>query len=396
MKDKEAKNAIKNVTVGLLAAAVCSLAVFCPGNIQAAETKQENAGPVVQEKSEEVKTVSIDELAGEKKGMMYAIIPAVDDTVSAQVLTPAGIMSIYQNKATEEEYLKMAGQQDAMFSAYKNLGIANVSDTLNIRKEPSESASLAGRLPSNAVCNIESVEGDWTYVTSGEVKGYVKSCYLASGAEARKMAEKAIQTEATVHVEEGNLTVRTEPCENGGILTAVADGETLDVEEALGNWVRIDLDNHTAYVNARYVTLEKSLKTAMTVSELIYGPGVTSIRGEICSYAQQFIGNPYVWGGTSLTHGADCSGYVQTIYATYGIYLPRVAASQALAGKAVRLADAQPGDLVFYSTGGHIDHVAIYIGNGQVVNAASKRSGICIKGVSYRTVTKVVRVIDIE
>ena len=131
----------------------------------------------------------------------------------------------------------------------------------------------------------------------------------------------------------------------------------------------------------------------MTVTELIYGSGVTSVRAELCNYAQQFIGNPYVWGGTSLTNGADCSGFVQTIFATYGVTLPRVAAAQATVGTPISLSEALPGDLVFYSGGGRIDHVGIYIGNGQIVNAASRRSGICIKAVGYRTVTKVTRVL---
>ena len=336
-----------------------------------------------------------DEKVGAQKKYSYETLTEDDKNIPADVLNPNGIMSLYDSNKSESDYLAKAKEQDEIFSEYSNIGIANVSDTLNIRKEPTQKGSLVGRLPSNAVCDIVSEEGEWSYVTSGEVEGYVKSEYLATGADARLLAEKAIQTKATVHVQDGNLTVRMDPDENGGVLTAVADGEELDVEEALGNWVKINLDNNIAYVNADYVTVEKYLRTAMSISELIYGSGVSSIRGEICNYAQQFIGNPYVWGGTSLTRGADCSGFVQTIYATYGVYLPRVAAAQANAGTSISLGDALPGDLVFYSTGGYIDHVGIYIGNGQIVNAASARSGICIKAVGYRTVTRVVRVLPV-
>ena len=316
-----------------------------------------------------------------------------DEEKSESIMTSGGSMTVYSSDTTEEEYLAKAKEQDKIFEEYTNIGIANVSDTLNIRKSPDTKGTLVGRLPSNAVCNIESEEGEWSYITSGEVEGYVKSEYLATGAEARKLAQDAIQTKATVHVEEGNLTVRMEADEKADALTAVANGEELEVEEALGNWVKVNLDNNIAFVNADYVTVEKYLRTAMTVTELLYDSGVTSVRAELCNYAQQFIGNPYVWGGTSLTNGADCSGFVQTIYATYGVTLPRVAAAQATVGTPISLSEALPGDLVFYSGGGRIDHVGIYIGNGQIVNAASRRSGICIKAVGYRTVTKVTRVL---
>ena len=333
------------------------------------------------------------EASGPKVSYTYEPITDLDKMKEVDVMTPSGVMSLYESDTTESEYLSRAAEQDAIFAEYSNIGIANVTDTLNIRKEPSQNASLVGRLPSNAVCNIVSEQDDWAYITSGEVEGYVKASYLATGADARRLAQDSIQTTATVHVSDGNLTVRMEPNENGPVLTAVANGEELEVEEALGKWVKINLDGNIAFVSADYVTIDKSLRTAMSISELIYGSGVNSIRAEICNYAQKFIGNPYVWGGTSLTKGADCSGFVQTIYATYGVSLPRVAAAQATVGRSVSLSDALPGDLVFYSSGGYIDHVGIYIGNGQIVNAASRRSGICIKAVGYRTVTKVTRVL---
>ena len=306
---------------------------------------------------------------------------------------PIGSMLLYEDTATEEEYIESARELDSMFAYYEHLGIANVSDTLNIREEPSETAELAGRLPSNAVCNVLGEENGWYKIESGEVEGYVKADYLATGADARLLAEDAIFQQATVQVEEGNLTVRLEPDERAGALTAVANGEVLDVVASLGGWVKINLDNNIAYVSSRYVKLDSSLKTAVSIAELTYGTEVNNTRADLCNYAQQFIGNPYVWGGTSLTNGCDCSGYVQTIYKTYGISLPRVAAAQANAGTIISLAEALPGDLVFYSSGGYIDHVGIYIGNGMIVNAGSPRSGICVKGVGYRTVTRVVRVL---
>ncbi|MBQ8877747.1 MAG: C40 family peptidase, partial [Lachnospiraceae bacterium] len=117
------------------------------------------------------------------------------------------------------------------------------------------------------------------------------------------------------------------------------------------------------------------------------------IRVEICQYAKQFLGNPYVWGGTSLTKGADCSGFVQSIFKKYGVSLPRTSRAQANAGTKIQYSQIQPGDLIFYAKGGTINHVAIYIGGGQVIHASSPKTGIKISNYNYRTPYKMVRVL---
>ena len=115
---------------------------------------------------------------------------------------------------------------------------------------------------------------------------------------------------------------------------------------------------------------------------------------DLVSYACQFVGNPYVWGGTSLTRGADCSGFVMSVFANYGVSLPHSSGSQAGCGTSISASEAQPGDLFFYGNGSRINHVAIYIGNGQVVHASSPRTGIKISGAYYRNPVKVVRVLQ--
>ncbi len=105
----------------------------------------------------------------------------------------------------------------------------------------------------------------------------------------------------------------------------------------------------------------------------------------IVDYAVQFVGNPYVWGGTSLTDGADCSGFVQSVFAAFGIGLSRTAAAQSGGGTAVDLSEIQAGDLLFYGSGSGISHVSIYMGNGQVVHASNESTGITISSYSYRT-----------
>ena len=102
----------------------------------------------------------------------------------------------------------------------------------------------------------------------------------------------------------------------------------------------------------------------------------SDVRTSLVNYALQFVGNPYVWGGTSLTNGADCSGFVQTLYNDFGVDIPRVAADQANAGQRISVEEALPGDLIFYSENGYIYHVVMYIGDGQVVHASSSATGI--------------------
>ena len=116
-------------------------------------------------------------------------------------------------------------------------------------------------------------------------------------------------------------------------------------------------------------------------------------RDAVVAYAKQFVGNPYVYGGTSLTKGADCSGFVMRVYEKFGISTSRVSRDQANNGTEIPVSQIKPGDLVFYSSGGEINHVAIYIGDGQIVHAANKQLGIRIGSLNHRTPVKAVRLI---
>ena len=153
------------------------------------------------------------------------------------------------------------------------------------------------------------------------------------------------------------------------------------------------LDDEEAYVSTDYCVVEEELETAVTMKELMYGNGISNTRIDLCQYAKQFVGNPYVWGGTSLTKGADCSGFVQSVFKQFGVSLPRSSRQQVGVGTKISLADAKPGDLIFYAKGGTINHVALYIGDGQVVHASSPKTGIRISNATYRTPAAVKRVL---
>lgn len=283
-------------------------------------------------------------------------------------------------------------QTQASAFGYTNLGVADVDGNLNVREAPSTEADVVGKMPNNAGCEILGVEGEWTKIQSGKVEGYVKSEYLLSGDAALARAEEVKQTIATVTTT--TLYVREQPNTDCTIVTMMPEGEELEVIEVLDGWVKINVDSDEGYVSADYVEISVELTKAMTLTEIRYGQGVSDVRVSLVQYATQFVGNPYVWGGTSLTRGADCSGFVLSVFANYGISLPHSSVAQAGCGTQISASEAQPGDLFFYSNGSRINHVAIYIGNGQVVHASSPKSGIKISGAYYRTPVKVVRIIS--
>lgn len=275
---------------------------------------------------------------------------------------------------------------------YTNLGIANVDTSLNVRAEADETSDLVGKMPKDAGCEILQTVGDWYQIQSGKVTGYVKAEYLLTGDAAKARAAEVMTTIATVTTE--TLYVREQPNTECTILALMPMGEELQVLEDQGDWAKIDLDGDEGYVSKDYVSISTELQKAMTMTEVKYGQGVSDVRVSLVSYATQFVGNPYVWGGTSLTNGADCSGFVLSVYAKYGIYLPHHAASQAGCGTRISASEAQPGDLFFYGNGSGINHVAIYIGNGQVVHASSPKTGIKISNANYRNPVCVVRILN--
>lgn len=274
---------------------------------------------------------------------------------------------------------------------YTNLGIANVSDNLNIRAIAAEDGRLVGKLPRDAACEVLDTDGTWAHIKSGSVEGYVSLEYLLTGVPAKFKAEELATTVAKVATD--SLKVRAEANTESEVITLVAMGEELEVAAVEGDWVKVLLDDDEVFVSGEYVEVSAELGTAVTMSELLYGQGVSDVRVDICQYAKEFLGNPYVWGGTSLTKGTDCSGFVMRVFQKYGVKLPRNSRAQANSGTTIKVSEAKPGDLIFYARGKTINHVAIYIGNGQVIHASSPKTGIKISNVSYRTPFKAVRVL---
>lgn len=265
---------------------------------------------------------------------------------------------------------------------YTNIGIADVNGNLNVRKEASASGKIVGKMTQYAACEILGTEGEWTKISSGEVEGYVKSEFLLTGSVAEEIAKKQLTTVAKV--ETSNLRVRKEANTESAVISQVSEGEELTLLEDLDGWYKVEVDNEEGYISADYASVYDTLKTAQTLEELRYGSGVSETRVDMVSYALQFVGNRYVWGGTSLTNGVDCSGFTMKIYQRYGISLPHSSKAQPSYGTKIKASEAQPGDLFFYGSGKSINHVGIYIGNGQIVHASGRKTGIKISNAFYR------------
>lgn len=275
-------------------------------------------------------------------------------------------------------------QDKGTICGYQNLGVATVKEgNLNIRQKATKDSKSVGKMTNHDACEIVGEDGDWLKVESGKVKGYVKSEYLLTGDEALAVAKEEIITVATVNTT--TLRVREEASAESSVLSLVGEGEDLVVEESKGGWYKVEVDDQKGYISGDYVDISEKLPTAQSVTELKYGEGVSDVRVALVQYALQFVGNPYVWGGTSLTNGIDCSGFTMQVYAHYGISLPHHAASQPSYGKRISASEARPGDLFFYGSGSSIGHVGIYIGNGQIVHASNPRTGIKISSAYYRT-----------
>lgn len=305
---------------------------------------------------------------------------------------PVGYATLLSTDKTAEDY-KLAYERAKNANwGYTNLGIANVSDNLNVRAVAAEDGKLVGKLPKDAACEVLDMDDTWAHIKSGSVEGYVSREYLLTGIPAKHKAEELATTMARVTTD--SLKVRAEASTDSEVITMVPNGEELEVAAVEGDWVKVLLDDDEVYVSGEFVEVSAELGTAVTMSELLYGQGISDVRVDLCQYAKEFLGNPYVWGGTSLTKGADCSGYVMSLYKKYGVNLPHSSRAQANCGTTIKVSEAQPGDLIFYGKGKTINHVAMYIGGGRVIHASNPKTGIRISNVSYRTPLKAVRILQ--
>ncbi|SFR83475.1 C40 family peptidase [Anaeromicropila populeti] len=313
-------------------------------------------------------------------------------------------------------------------SPYANLAVSIAADYVNIRKEPDMEGEIVGKLYEGCAATVELVDDGWVKITSGDVKGYIAKEYLAIGQEAEPLLDEYATKIATVNTQ--TLKVREKADESSKCLTLVPEGTVYHVLEEKENWVKIEAEGQKGYVAKEYVLLTYEFEYAISIEEeqariaeeqaaklaeqqaqlgeqetdviqteggtaikQTYGEAYSSVGSDIAAYAMQFVGNPYVWGGTSLTNGADCSGFIQSIYRNFGYTIPRTSRQQVYAGSGVSVSQLQAGDLLFYTRNGTVNHVAMYIGGGKVVHASNPEDGIKISNYNYRTIYAVRRII---
>lgn len=388
----------------LKAAAVCMAATVAltPVNVMAAENTSRTATAGVLLALENINgnkqnVVSVNNSSAVTAGIAVAFGDYyIKGTTEKDNASVQGINKILKlvSEAAEEPQPQPEPEQpvQSVVDGYTNLGVANVDNWLNVREEPSLDASVLGKLPMNAGCEILQTLDGWYQITSGEVTGYVSAEYLLTGASANERAAQAISTVATVNADK--LMVREQPNTECTILNRVAQNEDLEVAAVLDGWVQVNVAGTTGYVCADYVNVHNALPKGVTLEQLNAenASKAESVGISVVEYAKQFLGNPYVWGGTSLTNGCDCSGFTMRVYEHFGYSLSRTSGAQSGNGTRVDLSEIQPGDLLFYSYGGSIGHVAIYIGGGRIIHASTERTGICIGNAYFMTPTCAARI----
>ena len=300
--------------------------------------------------------------------------------------------------------------------------IAVVDGYVNVRKEPSENSEVVGKLYNHSAGTWLDKQGDWYKIESGNVVGFVKGEYVKTGQAAVKLAAEVGQRTAVVHTT--TLKIREEASIDSSVLGLVANEDQLSVIEETDEWVKVNIEEGDGWVSKEYVSISTIFPKAESKAEEEArlkkeaaerrkaqqaaarsaggkkgsgksgkGGGSYAVSGgglgaSVANYALQFVGNPYVYGGTSLTNGTDCSGFTMGVYRNFGVSLPHSSGAQRAMGYGVgSLAEAQPGDIICYS-----GHVGLYIGGGQIVHASTAATGIKVSNASYRNILAIRRI----
>lgn len=313
---------------------------------------------------------------------------------------------------------------------YANIAIAQVDNYVYIRETASAESEYVGKLYNNSAATVsdtvEAEDGTWLLITSGDVTGYVKSEYVVQNDEelAKSVSKRLAKvTTTTLHVRETAST-------DSAVIDLLPIGDDLvviDESDVDSGWVKVTCNEGEGYVSTDYVDIStdftvaeskaaeqarlakeeaerkaaeeaarkatasssksSSKSSSSSSSGKSYSAPSGSGGGSVVNYGSQFVGNPYVYGGSSLTNGTDCSGFVMSCYSAFGVSLPHSSSSMRSVGYSVSYDEMQPGDIVCYS-----GHVGIYAGNGTLLHASNKRTGITYSNVNYKKILAIRRI----
>ena len=330
---------------------------------------------------------------GTQQNVQTSAAPAdgTQQGVQASVAPADGTQQNVQASAAPDQKPQKVSKQ------FQKLAISIAKDFVYVRKSASTGCKAIGKLHRGSAGTILGKKGAWVKISSGSLKGYVKKEYIATGADAEKLAEKYGTKYAVLKKGTSVLNVREEKNTSSDIVTQLPEGKRYTVKSENADWCKVKVKGKSGYVAKEYVHTKYGFKEAKSLKkktkETVRSYASENKAESLISYAKQFIGNKYVWGGTSLTNGTDCSGFTLRVFQKFGYSLPRTSAEQAGCGSSVKLSELKPGDLVFYKRGGRVHHVAIYIGGGQIVHAAGAKWGIITSNMNYSRVSHARRIL---